>query len=92
MDYRTFSITSNYFGLVDKFDGICNVLVEKLRQFVAIGFTIDDIFIFGFSFGGQLVLDAGRRFGAKVLPRIDGEYIQLFKSSNQNLIFLFFYI
>jgi len=45
--------------------------INKLHQLVQEEFIPDKIFIFGFSFGAQLALEAGRRFGKKVIGRID---------------------
>ncbi len=54
------------------FSFIDDILVNKLHQLVQEEFIPDKIFIFGFSFGGQLALEAGRKFGKKLIGRIDG--------------------
>lgn len=72
MNYSAYSKNFNYFGLVADFSSIDDILVNKLNQLVQEEFNPDKIFIFGFSFGGQLALEAGRRFGKKLIGRIDG--------------------
>lgn len=72
MDYSTYSKNPNYFALVTDFYSICDVLINKLHQFVQEEFNPEKIFMFGFSFGAQLALEAGRRFGKKLIGRIDG--------------------
>ncbi|KAJ6641405.1 Pancreatic lipase-related protein 2 [Pseudolycoriella hygida] len=71
MNYSAYSKTFDYFGLVSEFSFIDDVLVNKLHQLVQEEFIPEKIFIFGFSFGGQLALEAGRRFGKKLIGRID---------------------
>lgn len=72
MDYSTFSMTSNYSLLVDDFNGIATVLTKKLRTFKASPFLSNEIYVFGFSFGGQLALEAGRRLGKRFIKQMDG--------------------
>lgn len=74
MDYYKYSADaslSGYYNLVGNFDNISNVLLEKLNQFERYGFDPVNGFAFGFSFGGQLVINAGRDFGGK-LSAVDG--------------------
>lgn len=71
MNYSTYSRNLNYFGLVTQFYNIDDILVNKLHQFVQEEFIPENIFIFGFSFGAQLALEGGRRFGKKLIGRID---------------------
>ncbi|KAG4073841.1 hypothetical protein HA402_014046 [Bradysia odoriphaga] len=71
MNYSAYSKNFNYFGLVADFSFIDDILVNKLHQLVQEEFAPDKIFIFGFSFGGQLALEAGRRFGKQLISRID---------------------
>lgn len=74
MDYGEFARFS-YFHLLTNFDGIANALTVKLRHFRQHLFEPNKMFMFGFSFGGQLVLEAGRRFGERQIQQIDGEYL-----------------
>lgn len=77
MDYNAFSKNPNYFGLVGHFDGIAEVLANKLRQFQNQTFDPSNTFLFGFSFGAQLVLEASQRFGPKLIQQIDGYMIYI---------------
>lgn len=72
MNYSSYSKNFNYFGMVSDFYNIVDILVDKLHQFVQEEFIPENIFIFGFSFGGQIALEAGRKFGKKLIGRIDG--------------------
>ncbi|XP_058826876.1 pancreatic lipase-related protein 2-like [Topomyia yanbarensis] len=72
MDYSIFSVTDDYFtGLVPHFNLIVENLVQKLHVLDSKGFHPRNGFLFGFSFGAQAAMEAGRRFGAKRLERID---------------------
>lgn len=75
MDYYTYSQDSSllgYVNLLDDFYNISAVLLKKLNQFETNGFDPANGFIFGFSFGSQLAVNAGRDFGGK-LGAIDGK-------------------
>lgn len=60
MDYSPHSRTPftafDYFGLVPKFGEISRVLLKKLHQMEREGLNPDNWFLFGFSFGAQLVI------------------------------------
>lgn len=71
MDYRELSRYS-YLHLLANFDGIADALTRKLRDFRQQLFEPSKMYLFGFSFGGQLVLEAGRRFGERQIQQIDG--------------------
>lgn len=82
MDYYAYSQNSTligFFNLVSKFDSISDVLLKKLHQFVRDGFDPANGFVFGFSVGAQLAINAGRDFRGK-LNAIDGK--KLFASSS----------
>lgn len=53
------------------FNSITNVLVRKLCQLEQLRFNPDNGFLFGFSFGSVLCLEAGYRFGPQKLYRVD---------------------
>lgn len=78
MDYSAFSRNPNYFGLVTQFEDIVNVLTEKLRQFQRQSFDPQQTYMFGFSFGAQVVLEASRRFGKRLIKQIDGKKLPTF--------------
>lgn len=73
MDYSYFSVGENYLRLVRHFDPLAEVLKSKLKDLEAVGYTPENMYLFGFSFGGQLVVEAGKRFGTKRIKTIDGE-------------------
>lgn len=73
MDYAYFSMEENYFKLVKHFDPIADVLTVKLKDFEEVGYDPDNTYLFGFSFGGQLVVEAGKRFGIRRIKSIDGK-------------------
>lgn len=73
MDYSYFSMEKSYFKLVRQFDAIAAVLTVKLNQLEFIGHDPRSIYLFGFSFGAQLVVEAGKRFGPRRIKEIDGK-------------------
>lgn len=72
MDYSNHSVVQDYFVLVRKFDSLSHVLLEKLHRLDAQGFNPDNLFMYGFSFGAQLVIHAGNLYGAQRVAEIDG--------------------
>jgi acetyl esterase/lipase len=73
MDYSNHSMVQEYFMLVRKFDDISQVLVDKLYHLEGQGFNPDNLFIYGFSFGAQLAINAGNLYGEGKIAEIDGE-------------------
>lgn len=73
MDYSNHSIVQEYFVLVSKFEELSRVLVEKLHQLEAQGFNPDNLFMYGFSFGAQLAINAGNIYGENRIAEIDGK-------------------
>lgn len=93
MDYYEYSADSTvigYLNLKKNFDSISAVLLKKLNQFDGDGFDPTNGFAFGFSFGAQLVINAGRDFGGK-LSAVDGKINWPFKC-RQNIAAMFIYI
>ena len=72
MDYFQFSNVQKYFKLLRKFSKISAVLLRKLRQLGDSGVNDDDLFMYGFSFGARLVIDAGVNYGINRIKQIDG--------------------
>lgn len=70
MEYKRYS-RQPYMTLFSMFDSISEVLTGKLRQLERQGFSPDRGFIFGFSYGGRLAVEAGHRIGPKRLGQID---------------------
>lgn len=85
MDYSRYAAES-YVRLVRVFDPMAQVLTLQLHLLDYMGFDMNNGYMFGFSYGGQLATEAGRRFGAKRLKEIDSK-------SNLDVIFviLFFF-
>jgi len=67
MDYSNYSMVSDYFRLTPHFYSISDLLLRKIQQ---IG-RYDQLFMFGFSFGARLCVDAGTKLGANLIDRID---------------------
>lgn len=61
-----------YISLSARFKDITTILTKKLQQFNRQGFSYEHGMLFGFSFGGQLVLESGRAIDGK-LKEIDGK-------------------
>lgn len=72
MDYSNHSVVQEYFTLVRKFDELSYILVEKLYQLESEGFNPENGFMCGFSFGAQLVINAGNLYGPQRIAEIDG--------------------
>lgn len=66
-------MVQEYFMLVRKFDALSEVLMGKLEQLEAQGFNPNNLFMYGFSFGAQLVINAGNLYGQQRIAEIDGK-------------------
>jgi dienelactone hydrolase len=74
MDYASPSNVS-YLRLLRKFSQIVEVLSDKLKQLHFQGYDPKDGYLFGFSFGAQVVLRAAiNAYGYQQLAEIDGNY------------------
>jgi Lipase len=67
MDYSKFSV-AQYSNLVADFSGLAGVLTKKLQSVTT---NYDLVYIFGFSFGTRLSIEAGKRVGAGKIDRMD---------------------
>lgn len=67
MDYSVYSIVPNYFTLVADKVGITNVLLKKMQQTN----RLQNVYCFGFSFGGRICPAAGKLAGIQALERMD---------------------
>lgn len=74
MDYSKYSALE-YGRLVRVFDPIAQMLTAKLHQMEYRGFSDDNSYLFGFSFGAQLASEAGRRFGYRRINQIDSKLL-----------------
>ncbi|GAB0090100.1 pancreatic lipase-related protein 2 [Sergentomyia squamirostris] len=70
MDYIVYS-SESYFRLMKHFDAISDILTTKLCDLEFVGLPPAVGFMFGFSFGGQIVAEAGRRIGPGRIKDID---------------------
>ncbi|XP_058454946.1 pancreatic lipase-related protein 2-like [Malaya genurostris] len=72
MSYANDNRKLDYFGeLVPYFKYLANELYTHLRRLESIGFDPATGYMFGFSFGAHLAIEAGRRLGLKKLERLD---------------------
>lgn len=71
MDYAKYSVVQNYFTLVSQFQPLSTILLNKLIELESKGFDPKMGFLFGFSFGARLVMDAARKFGVQKIKEID---------------------
>lgn len=81
MDYSHFGNNPDKRAVASNFDNISNVLTAKLGQFQKQNFRLNQFYMFGNGFGGQVVLQAGRKIGRKSVYQIDGK----------NLIFVLYF-
>lgn len=72
MNYSHYGDDIDYFRLVSRFENISRVMVKKLNQLRDEGVTADNIYMFGFSYGGRLVIESGIQFGKSEISSIDG--------------------
>lgn len=59
VDYSSWS-NKPYIELLKEFDPLSYILYEEVNQLIAIGFSPSKIFMFGFSYGGQIASKLGR--------------------------------
>lgn len=73
LDYGYFAGDLTYFRLMRHFDPIATVLTHTLLRLQQLGFALEHGYLFGFSYGGQLASEAGRRVGPQRLGDVDSE-------------------
>lgn len=73
MNYSSYSDVPNYLNLYSHFKPLSRLLVRKLNQMKSDGVEGDRIFMFGFSFGGRIVIDAGIDYGTGLIDKIDSK-------------------
>lgn len=59
------------------FDSIATALTNAMRQLQLLGFRLETGYVFGFSFGGQLATEAGRRLGQQRLAEVDSKSLSI---------------
>jgi hypothetical protein len=75
MNYSHYGDIADYFRLVSRFDNISRVMTQKLNQLRDEGVSPQNIYMFGFSFGGRLVIESGIQFGESEISSIDGKKV-----------------
>ena len=73
MNYSFYSDRLNYLESISFFKPVSSVLLKKLWQMENEGISGDSIFMFGFSFGGRIVIEAAVNFGKQKIDKIDSE-------------------
>lgn len=73
MNYSHYSDNPNYFELKSHFQPLANLVTRKLRQIRDDGISSDCMFIFGFSFGGRLAIQAALQYGPGEISMIDSK-------------------
>ena len=71
VDFFYYSSNTDYFVLVKNFPGVSAVLLKKVNQILGEGFTADNGYMFGFSYGAHLVYSVGKNLNGAV-AKIDG--------------------
>ena len=70
MNYDKFAYL-RYPYLKGNFQGIKNMLVNKLMSLENNGFDPSNAYMYGFSFGAHVVLEAGKSYGTQLIKEID---------------------
>lgn len=91
MDYGRYAAES-YVRLVRVFDPIAQILTMQLHLLDYMGFDMNNGYLFGFSYGGQLATEAGRRIGHKRLKEIDSKSIECSQAYFAFLLYKFTHI
>ena len=73
MDYSFYAKIPFYRTVINHFPYISKVLLYKLKQLEEDGFNPDNMYMFGYSFGARLVIDAAAEFGHQRIKQIDGK-------------------
>ena len=73
VDYSFYAMIPFYRIFYNHFPYISNVILNKLKQLEEEGFNPNNMYMFGYSFGARLVIDAAAEFGHQRINQIDGE-------------------
>lgn len=74
MNYSAIIDGSNYLHALSNWRNLSVDLTQKLREMENEGINPEKIFMYGYSIGGRLVIDAALNFGPDKIGLIDGEY------------------
>lgn len=75
MNYSYYSDRDNYFEVISYFKQISKLVTRKLIQIRDEGASSDKMFLFGFSFGGRIVIEAALNYGPKRIGQIDSKHV-----------------
>lgn len=70
VDYSYYCVGA-YMNRPELFDGIQGAITRQYQRLEQLGFSPDNCFIFGFSYGAILALESAYKFGPKKIKRID---------------------
>ena len=73
MNYTYYSDTPNYFDLKQHFKPLTNLVTRKLHQIHDDGISSDCMFLYGFSFGGRIMIEAALQYGPGKISMIDSK-------------------
>lgn len=86
MNYSYFGDRENYIEVISFFEPISNLMTRKLQQISDEGADSDKIFMFGFSLGGRIVIEAALNFGGGLIGQIDSKVVILSLNSRNDFI------
>lgn len=75
MRYEDCIDDGNYLHSLSLWGSVSAVLTEKLRQMETDGISPKNIFMYGFSLGAWIAIDAAINFGKQKIGLIDGEFL-----------------
>lgn len=76
LDYGYYAKDS-YVRLMRVYEPLVQILTLQLFLLEYLGFDMDRGFMFGFSYGGQMATEAGRRIGHQRFKEIDSSYTSI---------------
>jgi len=71
IDYSASANSDDYFLTLKQFDPISAVITKRLIDMENDGISADNMYLYGFSFGARLVIDACINFGPRKIKSID---------------------
>lgn len=79
MDYGYYARDS-YVRLMRIYEPMVQILTLQLLLLDYLGFDMEKGYMFGFSYGGQMATEAGRRIGHRRFKEIDSIYFSIIES------------
>lgn len=71
LDYSAYSKLPSYTNLFQKFENIVKYFVKRLRSLIIQGYLPERTFMFGFSYGARICIEAGKRMGDQIYEAMD---------------------